>query len=290
MRRGRDARPARGHPARREHRARTHGRAGARWSCAASPCPPAPAGSATRSRRGAERAGRRRGATPVRRPVPAHARQRRVPRRALRPGAGLPGGGQPAHRTGGDHRRGRASRSSRFTLDLSTFRVPRVRVDGRPAGSPTRGGKLHVTPSRPVAGPLHRRGALPRQPRTGAQPVGRPRLGGARRRRARREPADRRALLVPVQRPPRGQGDVPDRGHHRGALHRGRQRRARPRGAGRQAPRTWVFERPEPMATYLVSVQIGRYDEIGTRHGPAWRCSRPGCAGTPCATSAGRPR
>jgi len=41
---------------------------------------------------------------------------------------------------------------SRFTLDLSTFRVPRVRVDGRPAKFTRAGGKLHVTPSRPVAG------------------------------------------------------------------------------------------------------------------------------------------
>ena len=37
-------------------------------------------------------------------------------------------------------------------------------------------------------------------------------------------------------------------------------RTARRRSAG---TRTWVFERPEPTATYLVSVQIGRYDEIG---------------------------
>jgi aminopeptidase N len=34
---------------------------------------------------------------------------------------------------------------------------------------------------------------------------------------------------------------------------------ARRRSAG---SRTWVFERPEPTATYLVSVQIGRYEEL----------------------------
>ena len=45
--------------------------------------------------------------SPVGRPVPARARQRRVPGRALRPGHRLQARGQPAHRAGGAHRRGR---------------------------------------------------------------------------------------------------------------------------------------------------------------------------------------
>ena len=76
----------------------------ARWSRAATPSPRRPAGWATRSRRGAEpQTDGRRG--PVDRPVPARPRQRRVPGRALRPGHRLQARGQPAHRTGGAHRR-----------------------------------------------------------------------------------------------------------------------------------------------------------------------------------------
>ena len=40
---------------------------------------------------------------------------------------------------------------------------------------------------------------------------------------------------------------------------------ARRRSAG---TRTWVYERAEPTATYLVSVQIGRYDEVVLAAGP----------------------
>ena len=56
--------------------------------------------------------------------------------------------------------------------------------------------------------------------------------------------------------------------------------------------RTWVYERPEPTASYLVSVQIGRYEELALAAGPVPqrpRC-RPGCAATPRATSAGTRR
>src|SRR5690242_9547938 len=40
----------------------------------------------------------------------------------------------------------------RFSLDLAGLRVERVRVDGRPARFTHGGGKLHVTPARPVEG------------------------------------------------------------------------------------------------------------------------------------------
>ena len=46
--------PARHRPAGREHRRAGRRSGPARWSCAARPCPRPPAGSATRSRRGAE--------------------------------------------------------------------------------------------------------------------------------------------------------------------------------------------------------------------------------------------
>ncbi len=40
------------------------------------------------------------------------------------------------------------------------------------------------------------------------------------------------------------------------------------RAAPRGGTRTWVYERAEPTATYLVSVQIGRYDEVVVAAGP----------------------
>ena len=192
-----------------------------------------------------------RSAARSRRPVPACARQRRLPRRALRPGHRLQARGEPAHRAGRAHRRrGRAAepvqpRPRRLSTcrGWSSTAVRRRFKQSR--------GKLHVTPARPVAGRFTvevRYGgkAVPVASRWGD--VG---LGRADRRRARREPARRRAVLVPVQRPPLGQGDLPHRRHHRSALHRRRHRcahRAAPLGrhdgrgctSGESPPRrTW---------------------------------------------------
>ena len=65
--------------------------------------------------------------------------------------ARLPGRGQPARRTGGDHRRGRRSRCRRFTLDLG--RVPRATgARRRPAGEVHAPARTSCTsrPARPV--------------------------------------------------------------------------------------------------------------------------------------------
>ena len=151
---------------------------------------------------------------------------------------------------------------SRFSLDLSTFRVLRVRVDGRPAKFRLAGGKLHVTPARPVAGrftaevrytgnPVPVRspwgdlgwdeltdGAL-----VASQPTGAPSWFPCN-----DHPSDKASYRIAVT------TDAPYTVAATGV------RTARRRSAG---TRTWVFERPEPTATYLVSVQVGRYDEVG---------------------------
>ena len=145
---------------------------------------------------------------PQRRATPTcPARQRRVPGRALRPG---PTGSPPTGSTAGrDQRAAPDALAAGSASTWSGFRVSRVLVDGRQAALHARSAKLRVTPERPVAGAGFtvevRYGGAPSR----AASVGRDRLGGARRRRARRHPALGRAVLVPVQRPPVGQGDLP---------------------------------------------------------------------------------
>ena len=93
------------------------------------------------------------------------------------------------------------------------------------------------------------------------RPARRRRLGGARRRRDRRRPAARRAVLVPLQRPAVGQGDVrrrasPPRGYHVVCQRR----------AGRAAAR-------------------GEHDDLGATSSPSrWRPTSRPCrsAATPC--------
>ena len=186
---------------------------------------------------------------------------------------------------------------SRFSLDLAGFRVPRVLVDGRPAKftqsrSPRDSGKLHVTPARPVVGrftvdvrysgnptPVASRwgdvgwdeltdGAL-----VASQPVGAPSWFPCN-----DHPSDKAAYRIAVTTAARYTVAAT------GVL------TARRRSAG---TRTWVYERSEPTASYLVSVQIGRYDE--GRASPRaryrrWRSSPPGSPSSPRATSAGIPR
>ncbi|WP_214405975.1 M1 family metallopeptidase [Pseudonocardia lacus] len=155
---------------------------------------------------------------------------------------------------------------SRFSLDLAGFRVPKVLVDGRPArftrSSSTRGGhKLHVTPARPVEGrfdvevrytgnpaPIPSRwgdvgwdeltdGAL-----VASQPVGAPSWFPCN-----DHPSDKASYRITVTTAAAYTVAAT------GVL------TARRRSAG---TRTWVFDRREPTSTYLVSVQIGRYDEV----------------------------
>src|SRR4029079_9654002 len=155
---------------------------------------------------------------------------------------------------------------SRFTLDLSTFRVPRVRVDGRQAKFTRAGGKLHVTPSRPVAGrftvevrylgnpapvPSPWGGLGWEELADGAlvasQPVGAPSWFPCN-----DHPSDKAAYRIAVT------TAAPYTVAATGVL------TARRRSAG---TRTWVYERAEPTASYLVSVQIGRYETVGLAAG-----------------------
>jgi aminopeptidase N len=161
---------------------------------------------------------------------------------------------------------------SRFSLDLTAFRVPRVLVDGKPAKfgqsqSPRGGGKLHVTPARPVTGrftvevryvgnptPVSSRwgdvgwdeltdGAL-----VASQPIGAPSWFPCN-----DHPSDKATYRIAVT------TAAPYTVAATGVL------TARRRSAG---TRTWVFERAEPTASYLVSVQIGRYEEVVLAAGP----------------------
>jgi aminopeptidase N len=162
---------------------------------------------------------------------------------------------------------------SRFSLDLAAFRVPKVHVDGRPArftqSHSVRGGqKLHITPARPVAGrftvevryvgnptPVSSRwgdvgwdeltdGAL-----VASQPVGAPSWFPCN-----DHPSDKATYRITVT------TAAPYTVAATGVL------TARRRSAG---TRTWVYERAEPTASYLVSVQIGRYDEVELAAGPS---------------------
>ncbi|MBV9921567.1 MAG: M1 family metallopeptidase [Pseudonocardia sp.] len=150
----------------------------------------------------------------------------------------------------------------RFSLDLSPFRVPRVLVDGTQARfEQSRGGKLHVTPNRPVEGrftvevqyvgtptPVASRwgdvgwdeltdGAL-----VASQPVGAPSWFPCN-----DHPSDKATYRIAVT------TTAPYAVAATGVL------TARHRSGGK---RTWVYERAEPTPSYLVSVQIGRYDEV----------------------------
>jgi aminopeptidase N len=164
---------------------------------------------------------------------------------------------------------------SRFSLDLSGLRVERVLVDGRAAKFARRGHKLHVTPARPVAAggftvevryvgnpkPVRGRwgdigwdeltdGAL-----VASQPVGAPSWFPCN-----DHPADKASYRIAVT------TDAPYTVLATGVL------TGRRRAAG---TRTWVYERPEPTATYLVSVQIGRYEELVLATSPAQTASVP---------------
>jgi aminopeptidase N len=164
---------------------------------------------------------------------------------------------------------------ARFALDLGTLKVTRVLVDGRTATFTHRGGKLRVTPPRPVTGTFtvevrYAGNPKPMRSRWGdvgwdeltdgalvaSQPVGAPswfpcndRLDDkATYRVAVTTDADYAVVVT---------GVLTDRSRS-------------------GSTRTWVYERPEPTATYLMSVQIGRYDDLplGSRRARAWVPSR----------------
>lgn len=146
-------------------------------------------------------------------------------------------------------------------LDLGRLRVTRVQVDGRPARFRHDGTTLTATPARPVSAgftveiryggnpsPVRSRwgdigwdeltdGALVASQPTGA-PSWFPCLD---------HPSDRASYSVTVT------ADAPYAVLVTGELV------GRRRSAG---TRTWIYERAEPTASYLMSVQIGRYEEL----------------------------
>jgi aminopeptidase N len=150
---------------------------------------------------------------------------------------------------------------SRFSLDLGRFRVQQIRVDGRPAKFAHRPDKLRITPDRPIGHGATfkieiRYGGKP-VPITGrwgdigwdeltdgalvaSQPIGAPSWFPCNDR-----PDDKATFLVAFTTASAYTALVT------GDLV------TRRRGAGSTR---WVYERNEPTAPYLMSVQVGRYE------------------------------
>lgn len=158
---------------------------------------------------------------------------------------------------------------SRFSLDLAAFRINHVLVDGAAAKFTQRGHKLHVKPARAItAGVAFRveiRYAGRPKPIPGrwgdigwdeltdgslvaSQPVGAPSWFPCN-----DHPADKASYRVSV---------TAASGYS--VLATGNLLSRRRAGS----TTTWVYERPEPTSTYLMSVQIGRYDQIELAAGP----------------------
>ncbi|MFL6145748.1 MAG: M1 family metallopeptidase [Labedaea sp.] len=150
-----------------------------------------------------------------------------------------------------------------FTLDLGPFRLDRVAVDGRPARYVHRAGRLRIRPASPVpaGSPFTvevRYLGSPRPVRSHWGEIGWDQLTDG-------------ALVAsqPVGAPSwfPCQDNVSAKASYRIAvttpspytvLANGTLVSRRP-GAGAT---TWVYEQPEPMAAYLATVQIGRYDLV----------------------------
>ncbi|GAB2977233.1 M1 family metallopeptidase [Amycolatopsis acidiphila] len=150
---------------------------------------------------------------------------------------------------------------SRFTLDLSGFKVGGVHVDGRAAKFSRSGTKLTVRPARPVAGKFVVEVRYSGNPKpiggrwgdigwdeltdgvlVASQPIGAPSWFPCN-----DHPADKASYRVTLTTSSAYAvlvtGDLV----------------SRQTGA---STTTWVYERREPTATYLMSVQIGRYEDL----------------------------
>ncbi|MFD9958626.1 M1 family metallopeptidase [Amycolatopsis sp. NPDC058986] len=158
---------------------------------------------------------------------------------------------------------------SRFTLDLGEFRIGRVLVDGKPAKYVHRGQKLQVKPARSIPAEAEFRVEVryvgnprPVTSRWGdigwdeltdgalvaSQPVGAPSWFPCN-----DHPADKASYRVTVSTSSpylvAVTGDLVSR-------------------YDSASTTKWVFERAEPTPTYLMSVQIGRYDDVELSAGP----------------------
>ncbi|GAA5156631.1 MULTISPECIES: M1 family metallopeptidase [Amycolatopsis] len=150
---------------------------------------------------------------------------------------------------------------SRFTLDLSGFKVAGVHVDGRAAKFSRSGTKLSVKPARPVHGEFTVEIRYSGNPKpvggrwgdigwdeltdgvlVASQPIGAPSWFPCN-----DHPSDKASYRVSVTTSSAYAvlvtGDLVSR-------------------RGGASTTTWVYERREPTATYLMSVQIGRYEDL----------------------------
>lgn len=152
---------------------------------------------------------------------------------------------------------------SRVSFDFADFRINRVLVDGRPAKYLKRGAKLHVKPAKAIAAGT--------EFAVEVHYVGNPRPVGSRWGDVGWDELTDGALVAsqPVGAP----SWFPCNDHPSDkATYRVSVTTASPylvAVTGNLVERTvrgsttrWVFDRPEPTATYLMSVQIGRYDEV----------------------------
>jgi aminopeptidase N len=153
---------------------------------------------------------------------------------------------------------------SRFTLDLAGFKVAGVHVDGRPAKFSRSGDKLAVKPARPVRGEFVVEIRYSGNPKpvggqwgdigwdeltdgvlVASQPIGAPSWFPCN-----DHPADKASYRVTLT-----------TSSAYAVLVTG-ELVSRQTGA---STTTWVYERREPTASYLMSVQIGRYEDLALR-------------------------
>ncbi len=156
-----------------------------------------------------------------------------------------------------------------FSLDLGQFRIDRVAVDGKPAHYTHRAGKLSLRPAHPVraGAPFTvevRYTGVPRPVRShwgeigweqltdgalvASQPIGAPSWFPCN-----DHVGDKASYTITVT------TASPYTVLANGVL------TSRKVGAGST---TWVYEQPEPMPTYLTTVQIGRYELMALADGP----------------------
>jgi aminopeptidase N len=156
-----------------------------------------------------------------------------------------------------------------FSLDLGTFRVDRVLVDGKPARYTHRAGKLRIRPARPVPADAAftvdvRYLGTPRPIRShwgelgweqledgalvASQPTGAPSWFPCN-----DQPSDKATYRIAVT------TASPYTVVANGSLIS--------RRVGGSST-TWVYEQPAPMPSYLATVQIGGYELLGLGHGP----------------------
>lgn len=157
---------------------------------------------------------------------------------------------------------------SRFSLDLIGLRVEQVRLDGRPVRHERRGGKVRIRTERIIEAGAEftvemRYGGRPR-PVTGpwgdigwdeltdgalvaSQPIGGPSWFPCN-----DHPSNKATYRVSLTTSPAYTvaitGDLVSRARHGGGVR-------------------WTYDRREPTATYLMSVQIGRYSIVDLPHG-----------------------